>query len=805
MKNVWKNLCVIAMACICAIGFVGCQGDEQVVAKDLDGDGVISSWEMPFEDSEVSSEGGEGITVTGDIEHISSVQQLLAIDDKVGFRKIYILDRDIDLGGKEICINLGMSEFYGNGHTIKNFALGTYHEEKYEEVVEGEEQTVIPSGTRCLFYGGALVYNLRLFVGYQRFYLTDAELASYTISPFVNTLSLSGVSVKGKLDVTAPKVDGAMLLDTEISLVYSNIGIYAENEEGFLTPQRVDTTMEHIYVDGNIKLRNEAPLASSTVGAIASSIFEDSSIINSYAKVDISIDSNSTCSIGGIIGQGWGFVSSAVATGKIYMSSRSGMLAQSVGAIAGSVLESGELKDCVSNMTITATGDNVSNSSQMSIGGIVGDCESSVVECAQSDTHIIASGYGSIFVGGIAGASIDGIISYAICRGDINISRSQIVCVAQVSGASVGGLFEKIMTTTAIRVDRLETSRIYVGMVTVFEVSYSEMGYFDGVGEFDGVPPYFQRVLVDGVTEIVGNANGTVYSNLGLRSSFKKTVGTTGEDSDYICNFPIIFSDVYYTGKGGISTTGCVLKIDGNTVTPEYARDEQNNLRVQLYSGTNIKGIIERFDFKNFLNHNEVNIVEDMTLSGLYFTLTDKQIRSSYFSENAYSNVGWAYIDERHFTESYIHEGSSVGGCSHDEDDKYLSFLYNLIDNDSKSKINCAFMVSGRFLNGGVVGDDLPDSDSQVEQFISVTRSVFNCINTPVTITRLDSQLQNLEDPELTLETDSPAYVKFEFADSENSYSLLFDVRMLKDTLWADSFDYIIYLVFSVVSNPTRA
>lgn len=805
MKNLWKNLCVIAMACICAVGFVGCQDDDRVVAKDLDGDGVISSWEMPFDDSEVSSVGGESITVAGDIEHISSIQQLLAIDDKVGFRKIYILDRDIDLGGKEVCINLGMSEFYGNGHIIRNFALGTYHEEKYEEVIEGEEQTVVPSGTRCLFYGGALVYNLRVFLGYQRFYLTNAELTSYTISPFVNTLGLVGVSVKGKLDVTAPKVDGAMLLNTKISLMYSNNGIYAENEEGFLTPQRVDTTMENIYVDGNIRLRNEAPLASSTVGAIASNIFEDSSIINSYAKVDMNIDSNSSTSIGGIIGQNYGFVSSAVATGKISVSSRSGMLFQSVGAIAGSMKESGELKGCVSNMIITATGDNVSSTSQMYLGGIVGDCESSVIECAQSDTHIVANGYGSIFVGGTAGTSIDGIISYAICRGDINISNSQNIYVAQVCGASVSGMFEKIMTTTAIRVDRLETSRVYVGMVTVFEVSYSDMGVFADVEDFDGVPPYFQRVLVDGVTEIVGNANGTVYSSLGLRGSFKKIVGTTGEENDYICTFPIIFSDVYYTGKGGLSTTGCVLKIDGSTITPEYARDELNNLRVQLYSGTNIKGIIERFDFKNFLNHNEVNIIEGMTLSGLYFTLTDKQIRSSYFREGAYSKVGFAYIDERYFEESFIHEGSSVGGCSYDNSDKYLSFLFNLITNDSKSQTNCAFMVGGGFLSGGGIGDEALGSDSQVEQFISATKSVFNCLNTPVTITRLDSQLKNLEDPELMLETDNPAYVKFEFSNPENSYSLLFDVRMLKDTAWAESYDYIIYLVFSVVSNPTRA
>jgi uncharacterized lipoprotein YehR (DUF1307 family) len=50
MKKIWKNLCACSLALMCSSGLVACGDDEDVTSRDLDGDGVISTWETLYED-----------------------------------------------------------------------------------------------------------------------------------------------------------------------------------------------------------------------------------------------------------------------------------------------------------------------------------------------------------------------------------------------------------------------------------------------------------------------------------------------------------------------------------------------------------------------------------------------------------------------------------------------------------------------------------------------------------------------------------------------------------------------------------
>lgn len=807
MKKMWKNLCVYSMVFACGVGLVGCGSDNVLTSKDLDGDGIISSWETVFDGNMSSTLMGDTGTAIGDIEYIGNAKELKNINNNTDYRKVYILKRDIDLGGETVCINLGSSSIYGNGHVISNFKLGTYYPEDYIITNEdtGETMERNPSGVRCLFYGGTNVYDVRIFAGNQEITLSQTdEVKNYTISPFVNTLSLAGVSVKEKLKLNVEKIDGE-IPSLDASLLYASKSI--ESYQGVAIS---NVNMDNVSVDGCMDVFTVAGNIDGNIGYIANQLSSGSRLINGYAKVDMSVTASHKMNIGGIVGINNGFVSSCTTTGKMLLKFQaSSIMGENIGGIVGMNGNVAEIKNCSTNVNIDFGASqeyaSYSRDSSIYIGGIVGYNDGGVLECDQSDANISINDAISVYAGGIAGMSNRGIISYIICRGHINVADTKEVYVAQVSGYGHLGLFEKIITTTSIKVDnRNAESRVYAGMLTIFEEDASSME-----ASADN-SPYFQKILVDGGTEVYMRSGDVFRYELGLRNKFRTVVGTSeGEGGemvvDYESNFPEIFSNVQYTPTdgSGFSEKGCYLvkyncsasAVEKDTsVVVEYARDETTKANMLLkYSGNSIGGLIQDLEFKNFLNHNEVNLKDNIKLSELCFTLTDEKKAQSYFHENRYSNVGFAHVSERNFSQSYIHEASGKHSCDYDKEDEYLSFLYRLIGSVNNAQVNCAFKISNGFLNLG-------EEDDAVTKLTTITSSLFNCISTPVTSTMLNSALEDINDPDNLGEDDVVRYIRFSFENTKKNYTMLLDVSNLLDVDMAnetDEYQNIIYLMLT--------
>ena len=196
----------------------------------------------------------------------------------------------------------------------------------------------------------------------------------------------------------------------------------------------------------------------------------------------------------------------------------------------------------------------------------------------------------------------------------------------------------------------------------------------------------------------------------------------------------------------------------------------------------------------------EVYLEDNLSFDKLHFTLSKDFYEVSYFGEGSH-NGELAYFD-REFTQSYTHESSSTGSCEYDAVDEYMSFVYSLIARQGSATY--AIKVSNDFLKV----DWNSVEQSNVSNFIEITRNVFTCLNTPVVITSLN---ENKEDIEESLSGDTDIrYVKVDFEDASNSYTILFDVENLRldiddEAITKDSeySSYIVYLTFSILSKPS--
>lgn len=814
MKKIWKNLCVFSMALACGVGLVGCGDENTPVSKDLDGDGVISSWETLFEkDSSTTS------TLIGELTYIRSASDLLAINDRVndGTRYKYVLANDIDLGGKEVSINLGNSSFYGNNHIISNFKLGMYTESSSEEQVDGEETETetTPSGTRCLFYGGTGIYDTRVFLGLQSITLdTNYSIDRYDIAPFVNVPYLDNIAVKGKLDIYSPKIDGRAYTELNASLLYAQ-SLIVDEDTGLVIPHI--TNIRNTEVDGNIKYFDEDDtMVTANIGGIASTLSAGSELFNGYSKIGLSATTSHEINVGALVGVNNGFITTSVSTGKMAVTFKSNTNTENVGGIAGYNGHLAEIKNTSTNVNIRFNYSDqlvtFNRYASFNYGGVVGYNAGGVLEYVQSDAVIDVDNVSKVCVGGISGRSDKGIISYAICRGSISIKNTPDIYVAQVSGFSKKGLLEKIITTTNIDVDNSEkSSTVNVGMVTIFEDVNNLTDDYSAQNS-----PYFKRILVDGITNVYMIKGDTFRYELGLRNQYRKIIDTESDYDDegneilvtkYQPKFPDIFSNLYYTVKGGLSTTGCQVnkyeKDNGekkqNNPVITYAKDEFSQKKITV-SGNTTSWIIDSLDFKNYLNHNEVNLEDNLSFDKLHFTLSKDFYEVSYFGEGSH-NGELAYFD-REFTQSYTHESSSTGSCEYDAVDEYMSFVYSLIARQGSATY--AIKVSNDFLKV----DWNSVEQSNVANFIEITRNVFTCLNTPVVITSLN---ENKEDIEESLSGDTDIrYVKVDFEDASNSYTILFDVENLRldiddEAITKDSeySSYIVYLTFSILSKPS--
>lgn len=819
------------MALACGFGLIGC-GNKQAVSVDLDGDGVVSSWETLFESAKKDDCKINTSLLKGNYVRIKSVADLLAINTNYNSEITgYILDKDLDLEGEEVCINLRTARFYGNDHTISNFKLGKYHAEDFVETPDGESVVeAAPSGLMCLFYRGAEICDLNVFMGMQEINLNEGELGNsschqFRISPFLNTTKLYNVNVKGMLDVLSPNVDR-----DGSQVIYASLMNNTTEQLDPAVPENVyDSEIREVTVDGNIYvITDDKPLDKLIVGGVSSLLTEDSLICDAKSKVNIKFELDAVCGstiAGAIVGENSGFVSTTNATGNIngVVKSQGNI---NIGGVAGLNNNCAEIKNSSNNMIINYIGES-DNSDELSIGGVVGN-NAGIIECSESDSILnITNSSKQVYAGNVSGYNNNGIISYAICRGQINVKSVDKISLAQISGYSNKGMIEKIVTTTGINVDNTEiASRVFVGMVTVFEHNVVHGNGFTDDEATSKNSPYFRKILVDGVTSVSMKKGDRFEYQLGLRNPFRKKTGSVEiEDGNgdiiqqdvYGVAIPEIFSNIYYVAKGTLSQTGCQLvkydveqgvSQDAN-IAIQYAKDQYGNTII-LQGSTRSGWLIDGLDFKNFLNHNEVNLEGNVTFNDLHFTLNEKEREVSYFGEGQY-NGELAYYN-REFDRSYDHTHSS-SDCQDISKDEYMSFMYDLIS----KKSNNAYAVK---YNEGFVPDFNDPNVPYVPGVLWLaenTQKIFACLG--MTINKGDrgstftNQITFLDDSNVQIFEDESdfvekvRYMKLEFTNIEDSdsdgvdetysYTFLFDVGEFKSDR-----SNIVFVKFSAVLVP---
>ena len=793
MKKIWKNLCACSLALACSGGLAACGKEEVPVSRDLDGDGTIASWETLFEDVEHSNIKA----ATGNITFISTADELLDINNHTEETNIYALRNNIDLGGREVSINLGKSEFYGFNYVISNFKLATLTGVSLGE--SGYENTYV----KTLFRNGTGVFSTRIFMGVQNITVDNAERnSSYYISSFFNVPVISDIDVRGKIKVDGKGVDNRISATVDASLLYAGMPMETITADEDLAVMEDVTCIDNVNVDGEIYINNErGSRIGVNAGGIASVISRHSMVYNCYVQAKIiTTSSESASTIAGVVGHNKGFMSTCTFTGEINLNNNAGMSVMygggiNVGGIAGINDSLAEIKNSSTNakITLSSAEAELSNaSSEYYVGGIVGTNENGVMELCQSDAVTVLSTLYSVVAGSLAGVSNDGIISYNICRGSIAASNVANMSVAQVAGFAKNGLFEKLMITTPITVNNADrtTERLKLGMVTVFENNETS--------------PYFRRIMVDGISNITTREvdNSKFEYKHGLRYAYQVQVGQDNESGDSTPIYDTIVPDVF---ENLFRAEGCKVykysQVGENraedTVTINYA----NNL-VGISAGTT-RWMIDYMDFKNYLNHNEVSLDADLNLSTLHFTINDVGARlKSYFGGGKY-NGELAYFDKE-FGTSYNHTPNALGSCEHDKNDEMLSFVYDLIQsNNGKGKELYAIKVNSSFINRA------PDNTEEVDGlsadaniFIDKLCNVFGCLSTPVSVTRLDTDGNNLEDDESG--NSMAKYVVINFSDASSNYAMKIDVSSMQNTptVSSEAKDaFILFVTFTISSK----
>ena len=780
MKKIWKNLCACSLALACSAGLTACGDGDVPVSVDLDGDGVVSSWETLFdnESHKISS------SVVGEVVYIKTADQLLDINNNVDKRCVYVLASNIDLQGKEVSINLGKSEFYGFNYVISNFKLGLADP---GVILGGYNETSV----RCLFYNGAGVFSTKIFMGVQDVNIdSTANESYYGVSALFNVPAITDVQVKGKLNINVSTADGRSLAKVDASLLYSGCTVESTDTNDVTSEKENVVAIEKVSVDGVINL-NEAKrsFVCADIGGVASGITKDSSLYDAYAQVYINAGvSMETSNIGGVIGYNRGFVSTCIHTGNITINNENQLSAenQCVGGVVGTNYALAEIKNSSSNANITfinSTQEEVVVYSNYYFGGIAGKNNGGVLELCMSDAIMKFGNLSNITVGGLCGFNNNGILSYNICRGSIEVNSVEKVDVAQVVGLSNFGMFEKIVTTTGITVNNTNlASKVRLGMVTIFEDHESS--------------PYFRKILVDGNSIVYTREqdNSNFDYNLGLRYPYKQLVGQDQEGNDeYEVILPSIFDDLYVTDTCKVFKFSQLGEVQAeDTISIIYP-----NNKVSLGTKTS-RWMIDYMDFKNYLNHNEVNLGSTLVLGDLCFTLDDENDRlTSYFGSAMY-NGELAYFD-REFTQSYEHSESSLGSCENDNVDEMLSFVYYMINsNNGKAKETYAIKITDSYLNKAPDANEVEEGLKQNSYLLmNKIKSVFNCLNTNVKVTKLDANLVDVEtDDSGNLDV---KYLQFTFSDSGTNYTMKVDISNLENT--EDSVyegEYVLYVTFSL-------
>lgn len=789
MKKIWKILCACSLVLTCSGGLLACGKDETFVSKDLDGDGVISSWETLYEDMEHTSDKN----IAGEIIFISNADELLEINKHVDEQNIYVLNNNIDLDGREISINLGKSEFYGMNYVISNFKLATLNGKDISE--SGYENTYI----KTLFRNGIGIFSTRLFMGAQSITIDNTERnSSYYISPLFNVPVISDIDVKGKISVNGKSVDNRISATVDASLLYTGMPMekVAADEEVYLIEDI--TSIENVNVDGEIFINNKlGSRIGVNAGSIASVLSKQSIVYSCYAQAKInSTSAEIESAISGIVGHNKGFISSCTFTGEINLNNDAEMSVMyeggiNIGAIAGINDSLAEIKNSYTNakITVTSAKEELSTaSSDYYVGGIVGTNENGIIELCQSNAVISLKNLYSTFAGSMIGASNYGIISYNICRGSISATNIANISVAQVAGFAKNGLYTKMLITTPINIDNAgrTTEKLKIGMVTVFNDNETS--------------PYFRRVVVDGISQVVTREidNSKFEYKHGLRYPYQVQVGREEDKDVFDTILPDIFEEVY-------RTEGCKLykysqvaeSKTEDIITINFANDKVNVVTITPY------WMIDHLDFKNYLNHKEVSLDPDLNLNTLHFTIDDEHVRlQSYFADGKY-NGELAYFDKE-FDQSYNHTNNALGSCEHDKVDEMLSFVFDLIQsNNGRVEELYTIKVLSSYIDRDPNDNyEIDGLSADANIFIDKLCNVFGCLNTAVSVTRLDAYGKNLEDDETG--NYQAKYVVISFSDSSRVYSMKIDISSMQESssISSEAKDaFILFVTFSISSR----
>ncbi|MBQ7351497.1 MAG: hypothetical protein IJW59_01325 [Clostridia bacterium] len=805
MKKIWKNLCACSLAVACGAGMTACGKEKSAVSVDLDGDGVVSSWETLFD---ASSNAQLKDVTPGEFVYITDAAGLLDINNKTKNEPAkpytYILKNNIDLGGQAVCINLGVSELYGYNRTISNFKLGTIATTTENGIEVGAGDV-----TKCLFYGGVRVSGVKLFMGVQSLSV-DALAENYSISPFYNVPAISQVSVKGKINISGVAKQGRAIANVEASLLYSGRDETIVDGENTVFKE-ASTAIKEVGVDGVINLTDQnGSWMVANIGGVAGTLGRKSSIYDVFSSVEITATPSQSIACGEVVGRNYGFVSTAISTGDINMSSMDVTERQYVGGIAGYNGSLAELKNCSTNTKITYNSATLitpvfRDSQDYFYGGIVGFNDGGVVDSAQSDAQIIANNLYRITAGGICGVSNNGIVSYALCRGSITCTNVLLAQMAHTCGYSANGLIEKIIATTTLNLNNATTdsSIAFIGMLTIFESEDAILDRSMIVGEDSylrsdyNTCPKMRNVLVTGDTEvnvkslIGGNA---VYHKLGMRNLFKVTeVAEEGEDDIVVDMLPDVFKDIYY------SPNGAKFKVYeyGEDGKIENSPKLKYNAKITT-SETHFNNLIDRIGFKNYLNHNEVNLSVDLNLNALHFTLDKTVQEQSYFGGSEY-NGELAYFD-RYFENSVVHK--DIDGCEYDSQDELMSFLYDFIttapDGDCIAlKFNKSFL--------GIDWSMYEEGEYPIEGGLSLnSNKLFNALNSALNCMNVYPEYRVLDiNKQPVLESSKMAkYIEFAFSYNGEKYILTFDVYSMENYEGndiANRYNFIVYASITII------
>lgn len=814
MKKFWKNLCACSLAVACGLSLAGC-GKDKGGNGDLDGDGVVSAWETMFESSEqpyYEFADKDGVT------HIKSAEDLLAISKSESVGGTYILDSDIDLEGKNVCINLKGAHLYGGNHVIKNF---TMHSEENVSSAMGLASSIDPNNSStqytvktpiCLFYNGASVNDLKIFAGVQSLSIQVVGTSYLSISPLFNVEQISNVSVKGKLDIDAVHKDGRSEVKFDASLLYSGMPTIASNGENDLKVMNV-TNIENVNVEGIIDFQeNSSTKISADIGAVASRLTEDSSLYNATVNTIINAGVSELASnIGGAVGCNNGFVSTVNYNANININNSANNGATKIENIGGIVGYNGvlaEVKNCkvkgkVNFMNPEKESQGVQ--SNYDIGGIAGSNEGGIIELCQMDADINVanlSDRSSVAthrrIGGLCGYNSRGIISYNICRGNINVTNVDEMSVAQAIGFSNYGTIEKLITNTAININNLNAvnrSKIRIGMVTVFD-------YKTNIADIaDSTSPTFSRILVDGVSDVLVKDTyvGDVSYLEGLRNTYRYVTGQDENNQDISATIlPSVFEHVYYMNTCKLTRRAMT---DAST-TPGHTQVSYTYVNNVTPFTQTLRNLINLLDFKSHMNHNEVSTGEKFDLNALEFVVTNEtKCRQSYFGNGQY-NGDLQYFD-REFDESYDHSSMNTTRCDDDKDDEMLSFLNYLMVKNPQS-YRCAIKISNDYLR-----IDNNGSENNISTAISALDAslgkLWKCLGVSVNDSNAEDEIR--EYPQLLdmfygSSSELPVkYLRYVVSDISNQsqFTITFDVENMNiSEVFED--EYIIYLYFGIES-----